>query len=124
MSSVGASAADKSNGSVRDDARWGTKSPGKISGVSNPNCGCARSPNGGAQLVRGENRFGSTAEADRLVGCQSAKAAVQQSPITKRISVRALYIFAELEGRTQRSRLDRKTTSKMRPQRRIPPEFR
>src|SRR4029077_15519869 len=39
-----------------------------------------------------ENRFGSTAEPDRLVGCISAKAAVQQNATKQRSSVRALLI--------------------------------
>ena len=65
--------------------------------MSNASCGRAKWPDGGSasgtQLVS-ENRFGSTAEADRLVGCISAKAALQQNATRQRSSVRTLLIAA------------------------------
>ena len=61
--------------------------------MSNASCERAKWPDGGSasgiQLVA-ENRFGSTAEADRLVGRISAKAALQQNATKQRSSVRAL----------------------------------
>jgi len=63
--------------------------------VSNASCGRAKWPDGGSasgtQLVP-ENRFDSTAEADRLIGCISGKAALQQNATKQRSSVRALLI--------------------------------
>ena len=46
----------------------------------------------GTHLVD-ENRLGSIAETDRLVGCIFAKAALQQNATTQQISVRALLIW-------------------------------
>ena len=63
--------------------------------MSNASCGRAKWPDGGSasgtHLVP-ENRFGSTVEVDRLVGCISAKAALQQNATKQRSDVRALLI--------------------------------
>ena len=77
------------------------KSGDRMFGVSNASRGRAKWPDGGSasgtHLVP-ENRFGSNAEADRLVGCISAKAALQQNA-TKQ-SIRALLIWGAQGSRS------------------------
>jgi len=96
ISPVGTRAGGRSKGSAEGNARWGRKSGGRISGVSNTSCGRAKWADGrsvsGTHLVD-ENRVDSNAEVDRLVGCIFAKAALQQNATTQLSSFLALFIW-------------------------------